>query len=79
MQPSVARPGASTKVVELCKRIRLRDNASTFHVVESGKLREIGETLYRQMELSAERTDTLYSTSDKQFRRQYKTVHLRSV
>lgn len=70
-----AKPAA--KVVELCERVRLRDNVSTFHVVESGKLREVGETRYRQLELTAERTDTLYSTSDKQFRMKYKTVHTR--
>ena len=65
------------QVIELCKRTRIRDNAKTYHVVEDGKLREIGETRYHQLDLHSFRADTFFSTSDKQFRMQYKTVYLR--
>lgn len=65
------------KSKELCRRVRLRDSAVTFHVIgkDGHTLVEVSESTYREFEASAFRTDTLYSKNDKLFQRAFKTVY----
>lgn len=65
------------KSKELCRRTRERDGAVTFHVVDgAGKLQEVSAKLFREYECSAYRTDTMYSTTKRGYRRDYKTIYL---
>lgn len=66
----------AAKLKELCRRIRKADGETTYHVVSpEGKLREVSQSVYRDYEARATRTDTMYTTSDSRFYRHYKTVY----